>query len=134
MICANYKLIDTKLDLGSAMRKPYRKRKVALYESIEALVESRNAFVHAGQMDRTIFDKQLQTILKDIVVAADRAYVSIGYDFFWLRSDSSLRSCEDVETKILNASYGRERLLMTQNGHPAFPSPANSSVQKYPRG
>ena len=114
MICANYKLIDTKLDLGSAMRKPYRKRKVALYESIEALVESRNAFVHAGQMDRTIFDKQLQTILKDIVVAADRAYVSIGYDFFWLRSDSSLGN-RHARTEMRASRLGKRLLCAEQH-------------------
>lgn len=81
MIGEHFKLIDSKLDLASAMRKPYRTRKVTLYDSIEALVETRNAFVHAGEMDMAMFYKQLQTILSDIVVAADRAYDTIGRHF-----------------------------------------------------
>lgn len=81
MIGDNFKLIDARLDLASAMRKPYRKRKVTLYDSIEALVEGRNAFVHAGEMDMSLFDKRLETILKDVVMAVDRAYDAIGAHF-----------------------------------------------------
>ena len=81
MISENFRMIDQKLDLASAMRKPYRKRKVTLYDSIESIVETRNAFVHAGEMDMAMFDNRLQTILSDIVVAVDRTYDAIGKHF-----------------------------------------------------
>lgn len=81
MIGEHFKLIDSKLDLASAMRKPYRKRKVTLFDSIETLVENRNAFVHAGEMDMTLFDKRIKATLSDVVVAADRAYDAIGKHF-----------------------------------------------------
>lgn len=81
VIGENFKLIDAKLDLASAMRKPYKNRKITLYESIESLVENRNAFVHAGQMDMGLFDKQIRRVLQDIVVAADRSYDTIGSYF-----------------------------------------------------
>ena len=60
------------------MRKPYKRRKLSLYDSIEALVEGRNAFVHAGQINIQLYDKELQTTLADIVGAVDRAYAAIG--------------------------------------------------------
>jgi hypothetical protein len=81
MIGNNFKLIDPKLDLASAMQKPYHRRKLSLYNSIELLVEGRNAFVHAGEMDMSLFDNRLKIILADIVVAVDRSYDAIGAHF-----------------------------------------------------
>lgn len=81
MIGENFKLLDSKLDLASVMRKPYHGRKVTLFDSIETLVENRNAFVHSGKMNMTLFDDQIEAILKDIVVAADRSYEAIGKHF-----------------------------------------------------
>ena len=60
------------------MRKPHKRRTVTLYNSIEALVEGRNAFVHAGEIDMQTYDKQLGSSLTDIVEAVDRAYAAIG--------------------------------------------------------
>ena len=81
VIGENFKMIDKRLDLVGAMRKPHRRRKVTLSDSIESLVEARNAFVHAGDMDMSLFDKDLQTIMSDIVVAVDRSYEAIGSHF-----------------------------------------------------
>jgi hypothetical protein len=77
-IADSFRLLDSKLDIGGAMRKPHKRRKVSLYDSIEALVEGRNAFVHAGQMNMQLYDKYLGTSLADIVEAVDRAYAAIG--------------------------------------------------------
>ena len=79
----NFKLLDNSLDLAGAMRKPYKRRKTTLYDQIETLVERRNAFVHVGDMDMSLYDKELQVTLADIVEAVDRCYQAIGrrYDF-----------------------------------------------------
>lgn len=77
----NFKLFDNKLDLASAFRKPYRNRTTTLFDSIEELIETRNALVHNGQIDLSLYDKKLQRILSDIVVAVDRAYETIGSHF-----------------------------------------------------
>lgn len=79
----NFKMLDPKLDIGGAMRKPHKRRKVSLYDSIEGLVEGRNAFVHAGHMNMDLYDQKLQSTLADIVEAVNRAYAAIGkqHDF-----------------------------------------------------
>ncbi len=77
-IAENVKLLNSKLDIGGAMRKPYKRRKVSLYDSIEALVEGRNEFVHAGHLNMELYDKKLVTTLEDIVEGVDRAYATIG--------------------------------------------------------
>jgi hypothetical protein len=81
VIGENFKLLDIGLDIAAALRKPYRRRKRSLYDSIEALVERRNAFVHAGEMDLSLYDKALNRTLDDIVEAVDRAYVALGSHF-----------------------------------------------------
>lgn len=81
LISENFKMLDSKLDIAAALRKPYRRRKVTLYNSIEALVEGRNAFVHAGEMDLSLYDEALNGTLTDIVEAVDRAYSAIGSHF-----------------------------------------------------
>jgi hypothetical protein len=60
LIGENFKLLDGKLDIVAALRKPYRRRKITLFDSIEALVEKRNAIVHAGEMDLS----SLRSIIK----------------------------------------------------------------------
>jgi hypothetical protein len=77
----NFKMLDSKLDIAAALRKPYRRRKSPLYDSLEALVEGRNAFVHAGEMDSSLYDEALNRTLTDIVEAVDRAYAAIGSHF-----------------------------------------------------
>jgi hypothetical protein len=81
LINENFKMLDGKLDLAAALRKPYRRRKVTLFDSIEVLVEKRNAFVHAGEMNLSLYDKALNSTLADIVEAVDRAYSTIGSHF-----------------------------------------------------
>lgn len=77
-VARNFKLIDSKLDLATPMRKPYRHRKKALYDSIEGIVELRNEFVHTGQMDTQLTDKAIEKIINDIEVTIDRTYQYIG--------------------------------------------------------
>lgn len=86
-ICSNFKLIDPGFDLAAQLKRPYRKRRESLFESIEKLVEQRNEFVHTGTMDANLSDKHLERALRDIEVAVDRCYVAFGarYDFSPIR-------------------------------------------------
>lgn len=83
VIAENFRLLHQKLDLAAALRKPYRRRKASLFESIEKLVEDRNEFVHAGHMNIRLFDSQLKSALSDMEAAVNRAYecVAAHYHF-----------------------------------------------------
>jgi hypothetical protein len=76
-----FKLLDPKLDLAAPLRKPYRRRKVNLYDSMEALVEVRNEIVHSGTINLSLTDRRLNTVIADLVLCADRAYHYIGAHF-----------------------------------------------------
>lgn len=77
-IAENFRLLDRKLDLAGAMRKPYRRRKTTLFESIGKLIEDRNEFVHSGQMNLKFFDTQLRSTFSDMEVAVNRAYECVA--------------------------------------------------------
>ena len=73
-IAETFKLLEPKMDLAAPLRKPYRRRRISLYDSIEALVERRNALVHAGTISADLFDIQLKKIAGDLTEAVNRAY------------------------------------------------------------
>ncbi len=77
-ITETFRLIDPKLDIGGVLRRPYRRRKQSLFDSLEALVEDRNRLVHTGEINVGLFDKHLQTVLRDLTEAVNRAYNHIA--------------------------------------------------------
>jgi hypothetical protein len=77
-ISEQFKLIDKNIDIAGALRKPYKRRKTSLYDSIEAVIEDRNGFVHSGVMNVKLFDKQLKTVISDFEEATNRAYEHIA--------------------------------------------------------
>lgn len=83
-VTENFKLIDPKMDLSGVLKKPYRRRKVSLFDSIEECIELRNEIVHTGQMDITISDEKVEKFINDFEVAIDRIYDLFGarYNFF----------------------------------------------------
>lgn len=80
-IAEAFRLLDPKLDLAAPMKRPYRKRKLGLYESIESLVEGRNRLVHEGELDMTLYDAQLKRVGEDLTEAVNRCYASLGKHF-----------------------------------------------------
>ena len=73
-----FKLIDPRFDLVGALKKPYRNRKTNLYDSLEKLVGERNLLVHTGDINLTLFDKDLRLVLSDLTEAVNRAYGRIA--------------------------------------------------------
>ena len=80
-ISNNFKMINPELDIGSALREPYGRRKISLYESIEMYVEMRNQFVHTGVINISISDDIIKKFIDDFEVAIDRSYDMFGKHF-----------------------------------------------------
>jgi hypothetical protein len=78
IIAENFKALDDKIDLYSVLKKPYRNRKISLFDSIEAIIDLRNEFVHTGSMNTDITDKKIKSIMSDFEVAVDRIYSRFG--------------------------------------------------------
>jgi len=74
----NFRLIDRKIKIEGALRRPYRSRKASLFESLEELVDTRNAIVHEGWTDLTLFDEQISKVIQDFEEAVSRAYTCLA--------------------------------------------------------
>lgn len=81
LISRNFKLVRKDIDITGALRKPYRRRKISLFNSIEILIENRNSFVHEGKMDTKLFDVKIKSIINDITEAVNRTYNEIGLKY-----------------------------------------------------
>ncbi len=81
IVAKNFQLINPKFDLAGALRKPYRRRKRSLFDTVEHYVDIRNEFVHTGNMELTLTDSKITTAIKDFRAAVDRSYLAIGKHF-----------------------------------------------------
>lgn len=73
-VSENFKALDSRLDLGGVLKKPFRKRKRNLYSSISEYVDFRNEVVHSGTQGRNLTDAKIQTIAADFTYAVDKIY------------------------------------------------------------
>ena len=78
LVSDNFKLLDHKLDIASALRKPYRRKRATLFQSIEETIAQRNELVHTGQINLKLFDKQIQAVQSDLTEAVNRSYECIA--------------------------------------------------------
>ena len=81
LIGTNFKLIDPNLDLARCLRKPYRRRKHTLFDSIDMRIDQRNELVHTGNIDCEFSDELLEKTLVDFETAVDRCYREFGLAF-----------------------------------------------------
>ena len=79
----HFEALDPKLDLGSALRKPYRRRLQSLYELIEWVVVTRHNFIHRAQLDLTLTDKRMEDLFYDLDAAITRVYKHITGHYKW---------------------------------------------------
>lgn len=85
-VAENFKLLDTKLDLGAALRRPYRRRKVSLFDSIDKLVENRNELVHTGRVDISFFDREMNAALSNVEAGVNRCYEHLAKHYGFVAS------------------------------------------------
>lgn len=78
MVCDNFKSLDSRLDLNGALKKPFRKRKKTLFDSLTEYVEMRNGVVHVGSCNSNLTDDNIRKIADDFVLAVDRVYSAFG--------------------------------------------------------
>jgi hypothetical protein len=82
-VCANFKQIDAKLDIYGALRKPYRRRTVSLFESIERMVKSRHDVIHRAILDETLTDERIHELIYDLEAAMERVYRCVTDHYGW---------------------------------------------------
>lgn len=99
-ICQHFKLMDPKIDLASLLRKPYRNRKLTLFDELNLAVVKRHKFIHGGESDLELEDLKVWNLLDVIEAVVVRVYKSITeykgwvFDKGWNRGKRQLMKKE----------------------------------------
>lgn len=83
LISKHFQKLDINLDLKGLLSKPFRKRKIKLFESLNELVQVRHKFIHKSEMDLEFDEKRLKKAINDIEVSIDKFYKSVCLLYKW---------------------------------------------------
>ena len=70
----NFHSIDRSLDIAGALKRPYRRRKEALFDTIDGYVDLRNEIAHTGRCGIYLTDARTDAIADDFIAAVDCVY------------------------------------------------------------
>jgi hypothetical protein len=73
-ICQSFKEIDSSLDIGGLLKKPYRGRKESIYETIERVILQRHEFIHNAIINPSYTLDQAERDANTIVAGVERIY------------------------------------------------------------
>ena len=82
--CKHFLALDPKLDFAGVLKKPYRRRKVPLYESLEEMTELRHDVIHRAQLSPRVTDEYLTGLVNDLEVAIIRCYRHLTKTYGWV--------------------------------------------------
>lgn len=119
-VCANFKQVDPKLDIYGALRRPYRRRTVSLFESIERMVESRHNLIHRAILDETLTDGRIHELIYDLEAAVERVYRCVTDHYGWFFDKSWGLGRPSPRTRVRSPIPKRKE-------PPSSSRPANSS-------
>jgi len=82
-ICRHFDAIDPRLDLAGTLRKPYRKRRLSLFDLLEKLVVTRHNLIHKAVVDLQLTDTRVLDLIYDLDAAITRVYRRITTYHHW---------------------------------------------------
>ncbi len=75
--------IDQNLDILGPLKRPYRRRKETLLETLEALITRRHALIHGMDFDIALDRKRLDQLIHDLTVSISRVYEGVTRRYNW---------------------------------------------------
>lgn len=69
-----FKALNPKIDVAGQLKKPYRRRRESLYESMSLMIAIRHALIHRAELDPTLTEDRLERLVQDMTVAMKRVY------------------------------------------------------------
>jgi hypothetical protein len=91
--CKHFLALDPKLDFAGVLKKPYRRRKVPLYESLEEMTELRHDVIHRAQLSPRVTDEYLIGLVHDLEVAIVRCYRHLTKTYGWVYDKGWAAGC-----------------------------------------
>ncbi|WP_332812401.1 hypothetical protein [Sphingomonas sp.] len=75
--------LDPKIDLGGELRRPFRRRRVSIYDAMEQLVELRHRIVHRAEQVHSLTNEALGDMVLLAEACLERAYRHITDCYGW---------------------------------------------------
>jgi len=82
-ISETFRALEPKIDVHGILQKPFRRRKVSLYDSVMQVVQLRHEFIHRGDIHVEFDDSALEKAMRDVQSAVDRVYQKITAVHSW---------------------------------------------------
>ncbi|MEP9371171.1 hypothetical protein [Mesorhizobium sp. KR1-2] len=79
----NFHELDASLGILSPLKRPYRRQKIRLLESLEELVTQRHCLIHGMQMDIWTDHTALRRHIDDLAVGMKRVYQHVAKHYGW---------------------------------------------------
>lgn len=83
MVCSHFKALDKKYDFASVLRKPYRKRKKGLFDTLEEMTETRNTIIHEASAAVILEDAYIKDCLNVLHDSVERCYLDLTKKNNW---------------------------------------------------
>lgn len=82
-ICDHFRAIDSTLDLAGCLKRPYRRRSVSLFDSLEAMVEKRHELIHRNTIASDYSDEHAKHDIHNVEVATKRCIHKMNSHYGW---------------------------------------------------
>jgi hypothetical protein len=82
-ICSYFRDLDTKLDLAGTLKKPYKRRKKSLFDTLNGIFEQRHLLIHRNIMIIDYSRENAVKDLEDIRAAIERIYKKLIDTYNW---------------------------------------------------
>jgi hypothetical protein len=82
-VIAYFKQLDKGLDFAYVLKKPYRRRKESLYQSMVTFFEQRHRLVHRNELRSDYSNEKLSKDINNAKVVAKRSYSVFIRNFGW---------------------------------------------------
>ena len=82
-IARNFNELDKNIDLFSVLKKPYRRRKETLFDSLDKFFEKRHSLIHNNQVVATYTKRMLEKDINNVEESIKRSYNHFIDVFGW---------------------------------------------------
>ncbi|HEX5036151.1 MAG TPA: hypothetical protein VFX30_03235 [bacterium] len=81
-ICKNFSELDPKIKIDAVLRKPYRRRKISLFDSLEEMIKLRHRIIHSADF-AILTDEYIKGLSHNLEVAVVKCYQHLTEIYGW---------------------------------------------------
>lgn len=79
----NFRDVDSKLDIGGILKRPFRRRRVSLYQSLHDLFERRHTLVHRAELALPYDERRLAADVENVRHGIERIHLGLQRHYEW---------------------------------------------------